>query len=453
MEKMPKFVPDKDEDVRRAHDIIKAVEEEKYSFDICEWACKSFANIAGVAMLNQNTDAMADFLDDGACETMISIMNKYAASSEIIAYYCCLTICMLAWSLREMKEFLGEIGACELVVFCTSMHVGDPLVSEFGSGAIGLLAKHNNSNSFRLAESGACDVISQVGNFGFNVRHDKCIDVATNVCHAICQLAEATNAKRLLECGADCLIVELLKIHKKDEEFASAAVKALCSLASLNFSHREELGRVGGCELVIDVSYLHDIVTLSRDACEAILHLSLSSNNSVKLGEAGACGMLCYSLKMKLMDYEFGAEICSGAMLNLATYGYNAKANREKLTISGAVELLRKAQLSTKVSYKARENIVSLLEMLGAEMIPGSTSNSHRGSTADLKPIAVVNGSQAIGNTIPLQIEVRETVKYSSFHDFPDHHHDDSKIADSFPRTYTYGADDQAPPENGIYEI
>ena len=276
---MPKCKVEKEFERKRAADIIKAVQAQNYSLSICEWGCRAFVSVTGIAMQNQNTDSMADFLDDGGCEALIEIMNKYVAISEKIASYACLTICILSWSLRDMKEFLGEIGACELAVFATSMHIGDPLVSEYGSGAIGLLAKENISNSLRLAESGACDVISQVANFGFALRQENACDVATNVCFAFAQLSEAQNASQLLDCGAPALVVQLMKVHIENKDFLPAAVKAICALSSLNGKHREEIGRVGGCELLVQVINLSSLeVCVIQEGCEAIMHVIHISN-------------------------------------------------------------------------------------------------------------------------------------------------------------------------------
>jgi hypothetical protein len=157
------------------------------------------------------------------------------------------------------------------------MHIGDPLVSEYGSGAIGLLAKNNIDNSFRLAEAGACDVISQVANIGFCPRFENCVEVSSNVCLAFAQLSEARNANQLLECGAPSLTVELLKLHITNIDFVSAAIKALCALSSLNSKHREEIGRVGGCEYAVQIINSNEIVTaVVQEACEAIMHVSSS---------------------------------------------------------------------------------------------------------------------------------------------------------------------------------
>ena len=70
--------------------------------------------------------------------------------------------------------------------------------------------------------------------------------------------------------------------------------------------------------------------------------------------------------------------------------------------------------MSTKASYRAREHIISLLDILGAEAIPGSASNSNIVSNL-YKPsseagmfVSVLHASEMKGDTIPLSVEVRE---------------------------------------------
>jgi hypothetical protein len=416
---------EKEFEKRRAYDIVRAMEVENYSLQICEWGARGFASIAGIAMTTQNAESLADFLDDGGCEALVHIMNKYCEISQVVSAHGCLAVSILSWSLRELKEFLGEIGACEVVVFATSMHIGDPMVSEYGSRAIGLLAKSNISNSFRLAEAGACDALSQTGNFGFNLRHDRCVEVATNVCAAFAELAEAANASRLLDCGAGPLIVELTRFHHKTEDFAVAAMRAICALSSLSAVHREELGRGDNClSLVVKMLYLHDTpVSITLEGCEAIMHLSLSPNNANKLGECGGCEVVVTMLRTKLQDVDFGAEVCTGAMLNLATYGESAKRNREKLISVGAIDLLRKTQFSPRASYKARENILSLLDILatttdissGTGASSSSSGSRVRQQTSNGDLVSIIHASEMKGDTVPLRAEVREVIEYNSF--------------------------------------
>lgn len=272
---MPRCKVEKEFERLKAVNIVQKIKDADYSLIVCEWALRAFVSLTASAMHNQNTDAMADFLDGGGCEILIEIMDKYSAANESIASFGCLTVAILSWSLRDMKEFLGEIGACEVVVFATSMHIGHHLVSEYGSGAIALLAKENISNSWRLAEAGACDVISQVANYGFCMRQENCVEVASNVCFAFAQLSEAKNAGQLLECGAPSLVAELLKMHLNKISFLHPAIKSLCALASLNPKHREELGKVGACELVVKaVECAGSEVSIVQEACEAIMHVS-----------------------------------------------------------------------------------------------------------------------------------------------------------------------------------
>eukprot|EP00600_Ochromonadales_sp_CCMP1393_P013007 CAMPEP_0174997262 /NCGR_PEP_ID=MMETSP0005-20121125/851_1 /TAXON_ID=420556 /ORGANISM="Ochromonas sp., Strain CCMP1393" /LENGTH=533 /DNA_ID=CAMNT_0016251759 /DNA_START=68 /DNA_END=1668 /DNA_ORIENTATION=- len=358
-----------------------------------------------------------------------------------------------------MKEFLGEIGACETVVYGVSLHIGDALVSEHGSNAIGLLGRDNNLNSYRLAEANTCDIITQVGNFGFNLRHDRCLRVAMNVCYAIVPLCEAVNSNRLIESGACGLVVELIKFHMKDDMFASAAVKCLCALSSLNLILREELGRVGACEYVLDLIPLHRTrPAILQDAVETIMHLSLNPNNTTVLGECGACEVLLESFRNTLVEFELGCEVCTGGMLNLATYGIAAKQNRFRLIDAGAVEELYAVQTSHSTSIRTRENIAKLFQLLGADdsiigmkgvrsntssnnssiaapHISSSNESSHNDnegskskdnsnhvvnlSTATNKRssgnlVGIIHGSEMKGDTLPLQVEVREIVDDSS---------------------------------------
>lgn len=411
---MPTYAIEKEFEKKRAYDIVSQIDREQFSLGTCEWAVRGYASIAGQAMVNRNAEALADFLDDGGCESLVNIMTQYSEVSEKVAAYGCMAISILAWSLRELKEFLGEIGACEVVVYAISMHIGDPKVSEYGTNAIGQMAKQNISNSFRLAKAGACDILAQVGNFGFNLRHESCISVASNVCYAFAHLSEAVNAKRLAECGSSALVCALTKLHMKNHNFATAAIKAICALSSLNALHREELGNCDGCKYVVEILYQYDAPSLCLEGCEAIMHLSLSPNNADKIGAANGCEIVATLLKSKLFDVDFGTEVCTGAMLNLATYGVNAAENRDRFVKCGSIDVLKRAQFSPKASYKARENIQALLDLLGAENVSSNAfGRLNIGGTTNV--VKVINGSEMKGSTVPLKVEVREVIEYNSF--------------------------------------
>lgn len=272
--------------------------------------------------------------------------------------------------------------------------------------------------------------------------------VARNVCFAFAQLAEAVNAKRLLECGAPHLIAHLTKLHYKNSEFAVAAVHVICALASLNPIHREELGKNGICQQLVDIIMLfNDNIPLLTEGCEAIMHLSLSPNNSDKLCESNAHELILNLFNKKLMEVDFGTEICTGALLHFASLGLYSKKNRSYLIQHECIELLKKAQFSSKASYKARENITALLDLLNNEiaispelsmssvsssMMSNSTATAH----SNTHLVTVIHGSEMKGNTIPLHVEVHEVLEYDSFN---------AKLPNSnsqIPRNYS--VDDEA---------
>eukprot|EP01031_Cornospumella_fuschlensis_P033773 gene33773-40866_t len=171
-DKLPRCPIEKEFERKSANEILQRMEVSGHTLEISAWGVRGFASIAGSAFLTQNTQQLAEFLDDGGCEALVNILNKYCDSSEIVASYGCLAIGILAHSMRELREFLGEIGACEAVVFAVSMHVGLPDVSEYGSRALAALANQNISNSYKISTAGGCEALLQVGNFGFCYTHD-----------------------------------------------------------------------------------------------------------------------------------------------------------------------------------------------------------------------------------------------------------------------------------------
>ncbi len=414
---MPQCMVEKHQQKLRASIVIKEMDSQLNTVTICRWGLKAFISITGAAMREHNPDAMADFLDDGGCEAVLSVMNRHGETDTQIAADACLVISILSWSLKEMREFLGEIGACEMVLYISAMHMGEEAVSEHGSSAIGLLGK-DHKNSFRIAEANGCDIVAQMGNFGFNLRSERCVAVATNVCYAIVCMCEATNSSRLIECGACALVIELTKLHLRDNNFASAAVKAMCALSSLNLILREELGKVGACEYILDVIPHHQTASILMDACETIMHLSLNPSNTTTLGECGACEMLVKSFREVLSDYELGCEVCTGGMLNMATYGIAAKQNRYRLIDAGAVVELQKTK--SKLSMRSKENIAQLFKLLGVDPRPAAAVGSTPSSTNTLRYsrnvsgsslVSIIHGSEMKGDTVPLQVEVHHVVE------------------------------------------
>jgi hypothetical protein len=322
------------------------VEECKDSVTIAEWACRAIASFTHTAIVTRNREAMAQLLDEGICECLMSIMHTHCASSMVVATHGCQALGDLTKSDRELREFLGDLGACELCVFVMTMHIGLPDITEPGSAVMINLCTDNIRNTHRLSEAGACEILVQSGNFGFNLRHPQCASVAANICDAISHLCEAANQAKLQESGACELIVALLKFHLENAKVCEPATKAFCGLASLTAENREVLGKSGGCLLIVRaMQETTSSVQIVENCAEAMLHMALSVNNTERLTQAGACVVLMKVLDTVLIERNFGAEICCGALMNMVTYGTSAKQNIQSMREAGILDLMGKVQV------------------------------------------------------------------------------------------------------------
>ena len=289
------------------------------------------------------------------------------------------------------------------------MHYGDDEISEFSTLAIRMLTQNNISNSYHVAESDGCDIITQVGVFGFNLQNKHSTYVATNVSYIICQLSEAINVKRLLDCGACDLIVKLLRIHENKNVVVTAAMKALSGLASLNIDLRESLGRSGLCEIIAPIiNKYNENTTILQDGCEVIMHLSLGPSNVTKLSSCSAIETLLFALDNKLLDEMYGAEVCSGALLNMVLYGVKAKENRSLILSLNGVAIIRKILLSSKAGIKCKENTLQLLDILGADRVVDNIGNSSNNF------VGIFHASEYTTKTKPLAIDVYESFEFTT---------------------------------------
>lgn len=227
----------------RVYDIVIRMEEKFYTEEICEWAVGKFATIVTAAVMNEETNTIADFLGFGGCEALLLILNRYGESSSIIAANGCETIAALAAVRLEIRDFLGNSGACEAVIFLMKVHMGNAEVLEHGSKAIGSLARMNSSNIARFSDIETFEILTQAGNFGFNLRHTRCVAIAKNVCDAFIELAEnVENSQRFVDCSAPELVWHLVKLHYRDAKFAQSGLQVLSTFLGLNCypEHKEE---------------------------------------------------------------------------------------------------------------------------------------------------------------------------------------------------------------------
>lgn len=118
----------------------------------------------------------------------------------------------------------------------------------------------------------------------------------------------------------------------------------------------------GACELVAQALGLHrGNIDLLRDCIEIIMHLCMSPNNSTKFLKTKVHEVIIEAMGAYLMEVEFGVEVCSGALLNLITYGHDITHAKMQLLGAGVVSVLVRAKGSTRASYRARESANRIL--------------------------------------------------------------------------------------------
>ena len=205
-------------DLGKADAIVESVEEFEYEYEASLKGASDMCSLSTTVLYTNNPEFYARMLDAGVCEFVVNMLSKHGMNSEQIAADCCNIVKNLSFGNRDLAEHFATCGACETVVFVASIHIGSPEVADAAVGAIGMLARNNISNSFELAQHGACDVLAQLGNFGFNIKHPLCAQVAGQVCYAYSQLAEASNVQSIMEAGACDLIVSLLWFHVNNKK-------------------------------------------------------------------------------------------------------------------------------------------------------------------------------------------------------------------------------------------
>ena len=299
---------------------------------------------------------------------------------------------------RDVLEYLASIGFYKAFIACISLHVGDAIISELGLAAIASLGGSGGSSSSMYllsstVEMNCCDVITQVGSFGFNMRHERCCIIATHFCAAVEVLCEAVNVSKLLDSGCSQMLVALMRLHLPDGCFSTAAIKAICGLASLSACLRLELMRYEVCEVLVEAYSRHSKIykSIIRDVCEAILHLSVDTCHIERIGVTiGLCKILVHALQTHLLWIEQGAEIATSAMLHLVVSSSNATTtnnaidaananayaeNQYRFVDTGIMEALQMTLHSELLSFRTLDNLTELLQVFAVEDIELSSDS------------------------------------------------------------------------------
>jgi hypothetical protein len=263
----------------------------------------------------KNHENILHFFDIGGIDVLISLLTRYSdQESPIIPSYGCLIVIIIISAVPEMKEFFGEKGFCEIISYILSVNVGIADISEYGTYAIACLTKKHFPNIHRFykmsnesysssspvpppfspaplssprgSESAVqkkksispplplfagnfrplCELLSQIGIYGCNVRHSKSVFIARNICFAIGNISEAIFTRSFKEYQLLPLLLQLFTLHYNKDIFINSMFYVIHRILLLNNKFLEDFLNGGIMEILASVikHYHHHIPILFR---------------------------------------------------------------------------------------------------------------------------------------------------------------------------------------------
>jgi len=379
---------------------------------VIEYCMQALASVTLVCMQNSQIEAQCQLLDNNVCDAIERVLSLFGDCNVEIARRGCEIVRNLAWGSSDFCEVMMEpkSNISEVLIYVCNNHLGDAELTAFGISAIAFLGNGNMDRGYRLAQAGALECICQLGNFGLNLRHMFAEEVSIATCYAIEELCMAGHAQKIVDSGVCDLIATYMRLYNGNPAVRGATLKALVGLSSLNFACRERLGMTIAPVLVCqnlfqDQNYPNKMPLIEkRDCCEIIMHLSLNVNLVEILVANNALQLVLSTLIVDLIEEEFGAEICCGAIHNMTQYGATAASCRRQLARAlpdSGDSVLDKVRKNNNTSYRAREIAKSLLTLVAAER------DQMRESLPPNVFMGIVNASETKNSIMPLLAELR----------------------------------------------
>lgn len=189
------------------------------------------------------------------------LLITYSDQSVTIANYGCLIIIIFISAMPEMKELLGHLQFCEIITYILQVNIGIAEISEHGLYAVAVMTKRHFANIRRFskisqsssndlssqttttttAKGGSgkhnpakppsppttplpvqtiniCELVSQIGIFGCNLRHPRSVYIARNVCLTIGNISEPIFTKSFKNNSILPLLIQLYTLHYKNDK-------------------------------------------------------------------------------------------------------------------------------------------------------------------------------------------------------------------------------------------
>jgi len=341
--------------------------------------------LAAIAVAQEDKDSEASF------EVAIAALRDHGASNEKIAAKGCEAVCEFANMNEANRAKLGKLGACEVVVQTLEASDATRVAAYWACKAMYLLALDNEANTRALVAAGGLTLVTAfVDNQG--VLEDVRKEVRKEafswlslpdemwLVMEIIDKAKQEGGGGGVAGGADgeaACVVKMMKALKTqrgaadNELIAAKACEAIILLTCNDDALSALLGRLGACEVVIDILRLHGasnerIAAKGLEAIDALA--SKNEANRVLFGRVGACEVLV----QVLVAHEAPGKDGCGYDNNVAFWGCSAvfwlssdnDVNKQALLAVGAAAIVTAISEDQHVSQDTRDGAKVALERL-----------------------------------------------------------------------------------------
>ena len=242
----------------------------------------------------------------GACEAVLTVMEKYVADDGL-AQIACEVLIELACGCSSNKTKVGHTSGCARIISSLLLwHCEIKNVVLVGFRALEVLSNRHHANAIKFGTSDICTAI--VKGMQCNLT---CADVASTGCCAIVSLAcNERNVSLLGASGACNIALEVMRYHGQELAVAWNGFQAIANL-SVDSANCELIGAAGGCKTVAAALLSHlSNSDMSHLAWRCIGSLCNFSGNIIAFTKIGICDVSIRSLQNGKNEKQPVLELC-----------------------------------------------------------------------------------------------------------------------------------------------
>jgi mannitol/fructose-specific phosphotransferase system IIA component (Ntr-type) len=265
------------------------------------------------------------------CEAMNTVCLKHIAVVDIIVQAFRAIHTLTSNRTHTIVAHMGNAGVCKAVVKAVLKHPTNGIICKLGAEVMCHLGECPE-NIEKLLSAKAVEAVTAM-----ITSHSSNDEVLTEwACHGMYLFASYNEAAatRIRQIGGIEAIVWALQRQMKHQAVAEWGTNALNEVATYP-ANRSRVGTAGGCEVAISTAKRHaKVATISQRTCRVINYLAMDSNNRAWLGASGACAVVVKALEEHADDHLACAAACSA----VASLACNHEGNNNRLRSVGACE-------------------------------------------------------------------------------------------------------------------